>query len=561
MASRPLTATAPHPSESSAAHRPRVTGGARRLRIGLAATAALLVAAGCSNGDRLLVAEGQVGQEGTPIWAVEDDQPADDSTLVGRRATSPLGIQDVTSAGTSSFNQLGWNWGGEVLLAVGTPDGSRISVGAPGARQALLERSEGDVDSAVVRRGVFLRSPTGCALATGAEPAEEVGTGRCLLSEDERWIVSWSGGTSPDQQGGPVPRSNVAAQGATVRDLRSGSVRRISDAAVTSASVLGHDERVLLAEQDGDVVRLRLVDAADGSTVARPGRYDAVNIQPPVVGSDGFVLQARVGQRMQLVHVATDGERTVIDEGLQLQPVTASSVVTYLEFGEGPGQDALLRWDGDGEPEVLARGSVGAGAVDPTTIVALEEAQGRVRFMREGHGGELEESVVLVTDTSRSVLATRTVVRDDSAILVVSSASGTSLVEVGLHGPGKVLVSDWASLQLQSMDHDGTILFTGRRTTADTQDALVVVRPGHDPEVRGRVPQVGTALLHAGTIYASVVGERQVEVRSFTAVGERGSELLHRGKQVAGATWPELGGATETVMFNRALLTSTGAPR
>lgn len=564
MARRPRSIHTDQPSDAERAATRRARPGSRRgLRTLALGGLAIVAAAGCGTGDRLLVAEAQVGQQGTPIWAVDGDQPTDDSTLVGRRAMRPLGIQDVTSHGTSSFNQLGWNWDGRVLLAVGTPDGSRVSAGDPGGDQTVLIRSAGDVDPAVVRRGVFLRSSGGCSLASGDEPAEEVGTGRCLLSEDERWVLSWSDGSSGEsEQAQQAAREQAATKpGAVVRDLRSGDVRRISDSPVTSASVLGHDDRVLLAEEEGGGVRLRLVDATDGSTVARLGRYEAVNIQPPVVGADGFVLQARTGRSMQLLHIDTDGGRTVIDEGLQLQPVTASSVVAYLKFGDEAGDDALLRWDGDGEPELLASGRVGAAAIDPENIIALGEEDGRVRFLHEGHGGELEESVSLETDTSRSVLVTRTVVHGDSVFLVVASASGTSVVEVDLHGHGRVILSDWASLQLQSMDHDGTLLLTGRRTTAEQQDSLVIVRPGGEPDVRARVPQVGTSLLHDGTIYATAASDEGVEVRSITAVGKRSSEVLHRDKQIAGATWPELGGATETVMFNRALLTSTGAPR
>jgi hypothetical protein len=466
---------------------------------------------------------------------------------VAEQVTAPFGIRTLTPDGALWTNRLGREWSDRVLLAYGGTAGARVTAGDPGATADRLASAAGQLDAVVLRRGVFVATEQGCSLAAEPGAGEPVGNGSCSISEDERWVASWRSG----------------GQGFQIRDLRSDDVRRVGGGPVVGVSPLGRDARVFAAQETADGVAVRIIDATNGDVVADVGRYEAVQVAPSVQGAEGFVALVQRDGARSLVFVDTDGRLTTIARGAGVVPVTYGARVVYLELGVRPGRDRLWRWEPGGEPELLLRGRVGAAAIDPEHVVAMRERNGRVQFFREGPTG-MELSVELATDTAQPVAVERTLVQGDEVFLQVAGAAGTSLVVVDTHGgEGRVPARNWPYLAISSVDHDGTVLLAGSQRRSQTErgrDELLVVHPGAERAVvRARVGRVGASLLHDGVIYTTVYVGRTPEIRSLRAEGQPRSEVLLRDRQLVGATWPEQGGATDSVMLTRSLLGGAAA--
>jgi len=512
----------------------------------LAGLALAMTACGSSAGKQLLVADDTSSGSGSArIWGVEPGEALDSSSLVARNALQPL---SVTTAGPEGSwdNQLGVAWKGTNLLAYQTSSRSLVTAGAPGSAATTLAGSTGPLQAVVLRRGVAVVDQDGCALATGEAKATPIGRGRCQISEDERWVVSW--GSTP----GPL----------TIRDLRKDTTRVVRGIQTNSASALDRDNRVLAVEQVDGGVRGRLIDATDGSTVGRTRTYQAMQALPATGDGTGFVALARTGQEIVLLWVATDGTTTEVDKGPSVVPADLNGGVTYLRIGDTEGQDAVRRWSpGDDGPTTLLTGKVGVGTAGPGHVVATREVDGGMEFFTTGSGDRLERVLTLRTDTSQPVVVSSMQVLGDTAMLEVASTSATSFVRIDLTGDGSVApVRNWPYLVLESIDTDGTVLLSGSRTAGGTSggggEQLLVVGPNDDTyQVRGRADATGINLIHEGVIYVTeqpAAGD--VVVRSVRSSGDRDPQVLYRKKQIAGATWPQNGGATRSQVMSRALI-------
>ncbi len=510
-----------------------------------------LVVGACSGtgGGQLLVAEDTAAEGGsgaTKVWAVDpgDDLSAD--ALVAEDAAEPLGVATIDADGLSWFNQLGRTWQGDALLAYSTADSSRVTAGRPGDTATEVATSDGPLQAVVLRRGVAVVSQEGCSLATGAEEATEIGTGACQVSEDERWVASWP------QTPGPL----------TIRDLRDDSTRTVKDIKTVSAAPLGRDARVLAVEQTDDGVRGRLIDATDGSTIATTDTFDAMQPAPATDGATGFVAIAQSGGEGRLLWIATDGTVSVIDTGPALVPVAVTSEVTYLRLDQSEDDDSLRRWTpggDDGEREVLLTGRVGAAAATMESIVATRETDDGVEFYRSAGTGALDRVLTLDTDTSQGVLVNKMLVHDGMAFLEVQGAAATSFVRLDLHGDDSdAPATDRPYLVLESVDTDGTVLLTASEGQ-DQEEQLLVVGPRDDTaRVRARAASTGTNLIHEGVVYYTAVdADGAASVRSVRAAGDKDPEVLYQDHQIAGATWPEDGGATQSLLVSRTLLLSS----
>lgn len=521
----------------------------------LAAVAVGMTGCGTRSDDRLMVASSpDPDPEATTsppveIWAVTPGQDLDDDTLVATGATRPTGIATLLPDGRSEFNQLATAWKGDVLMGYRTDEASRVTAGSPGAEQTTLAEtgSQAQLQTVVLRRGVAVVDDESCRLATSVSEAEVVGDGRCQISEDERWVVSWP------VRPGPL----------TIRDLRNDSERTVDDISTISAAALGRDARVLAVEESGDGVRARMLSATDGSTIGTTDTYDAIDIVPATVGATGMVAVAQEGAETVLLWITTDAEVTEVDRGPALLPVSVGSWVSYVRVDADETLDSVREWaPGDDEPEVLVTGRVAAGAATPDTLVLTRTNDTGVTFYRYDHGAaEPEELLTVEGDTSAGATVTRMVTKKKTALALLSIGDRISFVRLDLAGDhSDVPVEGWPFLLLESIDEDGTVLLAGTEATQGIGQQLLVLRPSDDePTVRAEADATGVNLIHQGIVYfTNVTQEGEVDVREVRAFGSDEPEVLYEGVQLAGATWPELGGATQAVVASRQLLEQAG---
>jgi len=513
----------------------------------VAGLALAATACGSSDGRQLMVADDTSGSGATAtrVWAVEPGEALADSALVARDATQPLGISTIQPDGLSWYNQLGRSWSGKALLAYQTDARSLVTAGTPGARATTLASSDGPLQAVVLRRGVAIVNQDGCSLATDVARATKIGTGSCQISEDERWVVSW-----------PATPGDL-----TIRDLRSDRVRVVRGIRTVTAATLGRDTRVLAVEEVDGGVRGRVIDATSGATVGDGTKvYDAMQVLPATEGATGFAAVAQSGTTVALLWVATDGTTTPVDTGLAMVPVSVDSGITYLRLDADETQDSVRRWTPDGatgDRTVLLTGKVGAGVATPGHLVATRETDTGVQFFRTATSGALEQVLTLRTDTSQPVTVNQMEIHDGVALLEVGGAQDTSFVRIDLTGDGSdAPVRNWPYLLLESVDTDGTALLTGTRGSDVNFEELLVVGAHDDTyHVRGRADATGTNLIHEGIIYYTDQPQSgDVTVRSVRATGDRDAKVLYRRHQIAGATWPENGGATQSLLVSRALL-------
>ena len=245
----------------------------------MAALAGAAVLAGCSNpqAGELLVADAP-GPDSTAditVWSVEPGDELDDANQVIDNAYGPLAIDTVTPDGQTWTNGLGRTWQGGNLLAYNLAEEAVVSAGTPGEVADELARSS-SARTTVLRRGTYVQTAEGCVLATSATDVDDVGSGSCAISQDERWVASWS----------------ATGEGLTIRDLRNDSTETVEGLAVARAAVLSKDARVLAVVVGESGFEAVLLDATDGSEIARSEPYPALEVASPDPEAEGFVLSA-----------------------------------------------------------------------------------------------------------------------------------------------------------------------------------------------------------------------------------------------------------------------------
>lgn len=536
---------------------------------GAAALAAVLLAAGCTSstaGDLLVAdvpAPDDTEQSGLPIWGVNPGNELNDESLLITNALSPLEITSVTPEGQTWVNTLGRVWSGGSLLAYGDGQQNLVVAGKPGSELERIASSSNAVTQ-VIRRGTFVRTAEGCVLATSPDDVETVGEGNCAISLDERWVISW-----PIQNPG----------GLTIRDLRNDSTRTVDDIDVTSAAVLGHDNRILVVENTAEGAVGVMLDATDGSEVGRTETYDSLQIGLVGAGSTGFVALSANAEGSELLHIDTDGHVETIDEGYYLVPVLNGHEVTYLDYEEDLATSSLKRWSHD-EPEVLLEGYVGAAAVDDHHVIATKETDDEIEFFyQHGGTGELEHAYTLpiaegasspISGNGAGIKSLRTWVKGSTVLLQINGEdTNGSFVRIDTQGGhSDAPIVNVTGLQLEAIDSDGTVLLSmddgeveidpaSGQPTGPTQRRIVVVRPHDDePTTRAVLGQTGTNLIHDGVIYVTdATDTSNVVVSKVRATGKNDElEVLYENKQIAGSTWPEQGGATQSLLITPRLL-------
>jgi hypothetical protein len=281
------------------------------------------------------------------------------------------------------------------------------------------------------------------------------------------------------------------------------------------------------------------------------------------------VLQAATGGETELLYVGTDAEVTSIDRGFYLVPVINGAEVTYLRYNEDLATSSVRRWaPGDDEPEDLLTGYVGAGSPDGERVLVSRETAEGTELWREESSGELHEVLTLerqgddadpTSGTSTGIGVSQMLVRGSMVYLQINGASSSSFVRVDMVGShSDVPVSGERQLLFESLDVDGTALLTrgGGTDQNPVEDILVVGPRDHEPELRASVGRTAANLIHEGTIYLTDTSDpSKVTVRSVRAAGKDDElEELYVDKQVAGATWPQWGGATRSLFITPRLL-------
>lgn len=522
-----------------------------------AALAGAATIAGCSNpySGELLVADAP-GPESTAdirVWSVEPGDELSDDNLAIDNAYGPLAIDTVTADGETWTNGLGRTWQGGNLLAYDLAGEAVVSAGTPGEVADELARSA-SARTTVLRRGTYVQTAEGCVLATSATAVDEVGAGSCAISQDERWVASWS----------------TTGEGLTIRDLRNDSTETVDGLAVARAAVLAKDARVLAVVVGESGYEAVLIDATDGSEIARSEPYPALDVSTPDPEAEGFVLSAGAEAGNTLLYMDTDGELVTVDQGTLVEPVLNSHEVTYLFYDTTFSTSSLRRWSPDHEPEVLLEGFVGAGAVDGSRVIATRETPEGTEFYREEAGtGEMHQVLTLPRAADDAdpndgealgASVSRMLVHGSTVMLQVDGATTSSFVRIDLSGDhSDVPVEHAAGLRLASIDVDGTALLTRQEgdpaAGAVSTDVMIVRLHDHDPDVRATVGSTSTNLIHEGRIYVTDTSDPEdVRIVSMRSTGKLDREVLYSGKQIGGATWPQNGGATTSQLTTPALL-------
>ncbi len=543
----------------------------RHRLVGAAALAAILLAAGCTSstsGD-LLVARvpdenTDVSATGLPIWGVEPGEELNDDTLLLSNALSPLEVTTVLPDGQSWVNTLGRVWGGGSLLAYGDGQQNLVVAGKAGSKLDRIASSS-SATTRVLRRGTFVQTTENCVLATSPDDVEEVGKGNCAISLDERWVVSW-----PNQSPGAL----------TIRDLRNGSTRTVDDLAVASAAVLSHDNRILVIESSAEGSVGVMIDATDASEVGRTERYEMMQIGLLGAESPGFVVLGSTADGTELLSIDTDAHVESIDEGYYLVPVLNGHEVTYLDYESDLSTSSLKRWSHGDEPEVLLEGYVGAGAVDDHHVIATRETDDEIEFYyQHGGTGELELAYTLpIAEGATSPLggqgsgikALRMWVKGKTVMLQINGEdTNGSFVRIDTQGGhSSAPIKNVEGLLLEALDSDGTALLsmddaavevdpTSGVPAAPAQRRIMIVRLHDDePTTRAVLGRTGTNMLHDGVIYLTdATDTATIKVSSVRATGKDDElKVLYENRQIAGSTWPEQGGATQSILITPRLL-------
>ena len=553
--------------------------------LGAGFLALALVGTGCSGSakNKLLVADASgASAEGVKIWAASPGDDLNDDNLVTDAAVSPASIATRLEDGTTWINGLGRDWSGSALLSYAGSDAYQLLTTEPGGDPTQLAQSS-SLQSTVIRRGVYARTAEGCVLASNATSTEQIGTGSCSISSDERWVVSWSAGTGTGAEAADSP-------GLTIRDLRHDDDVEVPDlGTVTNAVALSADARVFAVVQAEGGYQGVVLDATDGSEIGRTDVFPFLDVSTLGAESEGFVILTSTEQgNSTLSYVDTDADVTEIEAGYYLVPVSNDHEITYLSFGEtGISESAVRSWSpGDDEPETLLTGQVGAGTADGRLVIirevsAEENAAGgapapengapvdeddedsdpatgpTVEFWRPGSAERLTrvltipapEDTVPVDDGGTGATVSKVWVKGHTAYLQLDHASVSSFVRIDLTGDhSDAPIVNVEGLLLESLDTDGTALLTA---TGGSGEEIVAVGPhSEEPVTRATFARTGLNLIHEGVIYVTEVGGSTdaptLSVQSIRVSGDDGPELLWEDRQLAGATWPEQNGATTT---------------
>lgn len=535
--------------------------------IGFAVT--LTACGGTGSGGRLLLAgditpgetdsaSGASRATATDIWSVSPGEEPSDSDRVATGVLGPLPINTVNVDGTISRDALGTIWNGHTLLSFQDAAAKSVAaVGRPGKTATTLAESQRQLQTNVLRRGVYLTTEDRCDLARTPTDVRKIGTGLCQISEDERWVVSWPA------QGGKL----------AIRDLRTGTVRTV-DGTTAEAVVLGHGTSVLAVQAVDGGKRGVVIDATTGKVTGRTDVYREIRPVPVTAESTGFTALVATAdgsgggsgdgasasespvQETQLLWIDTSASVRVIDRGLFMLPVHTDSTVTYVRMaGATAGSDSIRRWDSsNGSRRILLTGRVGAAAAGADGIVATRDTERGVELYRGGADGLLERVATLEVDASQGSSVGRVVTLGDTAYLELAAGGTMALARIDLTGDASdVPVRGWAQLNLEGIDTDGTALLTGYRTADDQQESIGVVTPASDRFVeRTRAGVTGVNLIREGVIYVTErTGSGELRVRSVRAQGDLDRTMLYRGYQIAGSTWPIDNGGTISTMVSR----------
>ena len=544
----------------------------RGLVLGVALLGLAVASTGCSSAakNKLLVAEASgSSSSGVAVWAARPGDTLDDSNLVIKSAASPAQVASRLEDGDIWVNGLGRDWNKTALLAFTSAAGldpttgqatseiTNLTATKPGANpNALVESAQ--LQATVIRRGVYVRTADGCVLVTSPTKAEDLGSGTCAMSTDERWVVSW--GADP-----------AAKASLTIRDLRSKTNIAVDGlGTVTNAVALSNGALVMASVQVEDQVQGVLLDATNGSEIGRTDKFKALEISPADNEAKGFVFMTNKGEGSALGYMAADASVQAIDEGFYLVPVSNGSEVTFLSFQQELSKSTVRSWSpGDSEPEVLLTGQVGAGMVGEKLLVLREvdataTDPAKLEFWRTASGDKFTKvlSVAAAADAQpvqqggSAVVVDRAWVRNNMAYMQLSSGTTSSFVRVDMSGDhSDAPVQNLPGLRLDSLDVDGTALITLKSPSSNKESIQVLGPHDDEPVERASFSQTASNLIHEGTIYVTEVSgdttgasgqAPDLAVVSFRSTGKLNQKLLWKDRQIAGATWPEQNGATTT---------------
>lgn len=543
-------------TRTNATPRPRQARmtGRRVATVALLATVTLAGAA-CSpskDSGELLVAQLpsealESGSEGVTLWSADPGDTLDDSNVVATGVSRAAGVLTQDHSGNVWYNSVGRKWDGGTLMAYLKGQDGLLTAGKPGAEPAVLA-SPLATEPEVLLRGVFAQTGNGCSIAASSTDVTEVGTGECIISPQERYVISF-GGTQA---------------GATIKDIGKDTTTDVDLRAVGADALAKDDAALIVAQVDGGFQAV-VLDATDGSERGRSGVFPAMQAGVAGKKSEGFVVQVRKSDGdAALLYIDSDGGSSEIDSGELLHPLQNGHEVTYLKLSADPDAGALKRWSKGHEAEVLLTGNVGGAAVDDHNVIASREADGVVELYRTNHGtGAMEKELEISAPDADPALAAgqagglavvRTLLLNGYVHLALDIDGVGAYARLDLGGKhSEVPVEAANGLTLNALDADGTALLT--RSGDDSAELTTVRLHDHDPDVRVQAGGFGASFMRAGKVYFTDMSNRtNPSVRSVDAIGSDLSvTTLWESKMLVGATWPQAGGATETTFVTHRL--------
>lgn len=521
--------------------------------LGLLAATVGLSACGSDVDHRMLVADaGSGGSGGLRLYAVVPGEKVTPDDVVATGLTGGETINTVESDSLVRRDQVGTAWAGRALVAGSDGSNSKVTAAVPGRAPAVLN-SGGQALTSIVERGVLVETAKGCSLATPDGPARSVGTGRCSISEDERWVASWP------FQGGAM----------SIRDLRSDKVRKVPGLDVSgNASALGRDAVVLAPVEIGGGTRLALVSATSGKVVARTSTVRQVGrIDPKSEGTPGFAVTVQTDTGTALWFVGTDGKVDVVDRAPALLVLSTRGAITYLKFGEGGSDGEVVRRSDGGKvatlgsrpnaPDDVLSGVVGGGAAGAEHLLLTRETPRALELWLAGTTGDFATKVATVPSVQPgTAVVDELLTTGHTAWLAVTTGQTQSLVRVDLSGgEGEVVLRNQPFVAINSVDVDGTVLVSTQARGSSDQPVVLQTfgTSGTEGTVRLRLAQPVPALLHDGAIYLGSNQDEQPVVR-WVAPREQGAKVLYEKFQLAGSLWPNNNGATSSKLITPGLL-------
>lgn len=481
------------------------------------------------------------GATGVTLWSANPGDELNDANTVATDVSNIASIVSQDHDGNVWLNSVGRKWDGKTLLAFMSGQDGKLTVGKPGGEPATLA-SPLVTEPEVILRGVLAQTQNGCTLAASATEVEEIASGRCVISPQERYVVSW-GGTEP---------------GLSIKDLANDHTETV-DLEVSGADALSKDDAVLAVAKVADGFQAVVIDASDGSERGRSGTFP--QMQAGVAGktSEGFVVQVQKSDgKAALLYVDSKGAWTEIDSGDLLYPLQNGHEVTYLKFAAEPEDGELRRWSNGHEPETLLAGNVGGAAVDDHDVIASREADGVVTFYRTNHGtGEMEPELEIPSAAASDpsgLAVRRTLLLNGTVHLTLDNNGESAYARLDLGGKhSDVPIEGARALTFHALDADGTALLS---SAGETSAELLTVRlHDHDPDVRAQAGTFGPSFIRAGQVYfTDATDQTNPSVKSVRAIGSDDTvTTLWDSKMLVGATWPQAGGSTETTFVTRRL--------